>query len=1297
MAPAGKEQAGAAAGFADSTPLAAESQRVYAGVLRILPETSMPSTNPTVSERQLRRARAELEDGLRRGNNLRAEDLLAAYPTLAGDNEAALELVYLEFAVREGLGQAPTPAQWYERFPQWRADLEQMFQVHDELRLAVSDLGTQDGESSLGRPMGTGDRIAGYVVVEELGRGGMGVVYQARQVRLNRTVALKLILAGEYASPKQRERFQREAEAAARLDHPNIVRVLEVGEHAGRPFCSMEYVDGGSLADRLTGAPWPARTAAELVAAIARAAHHAHERGVVHRDLKPANILIAGDPRSPAERSTDPEHPPKSREPQRLAGTPKIADFGLAKSLNEERGGGPTRTGDVLGTPAYMAPEQTGGRAQPVGPATDVWALGAILYELLTGRPPFQGDSTVETLQQVRQDDPVSPRRLRPRLPRDLETICLKCLRKAPHDRYGSAAELADDLERWLRQEPIVARPVGPWGRMWRWCRRNPRVAALSAGLVVLTCAAANLGAMAVVNLAEARVQAGKRADQERRGRLREAESRALDRRRLVRMYLADATRRLDQGDTSGAALYGLAALRSDPDPDSEAVHRIRLGTMLRACPQLRLSFMTPKAKPGFALASEDGSTFFTSDGVADSRVWDTATGRSRPVRIPAEDWSRGALNDTGQVLAVIRRDGRAQAWDLKSGDTPLPVALPLTPPQGALTRPFSRNGSRWTRTEATLQGLRLSVHSADGSSWTVEPKPSLQPRYHDLSPDGRFLAVVYTDGSARLFHAATGEWASPSMRPGGPIAQVSAIVFHPDGQWLAYGWSDGMAQVWDTASHKPAGHRVAHGGVVTDLVFSADGGRLLTQGGDRAYRAWNVPGGYPIGPPVRQEVASTARFSPEGSAIVVVGSDDTARVWDDRTGQALSPPLTRAGGLARFRGDRRHLVTLGLRGEARSWEIPEPVSVRHKGPVWKVAWLDDGRTVLSISHEAILWDPITGAVRQSLEHPGLACNGALAFDQRRALLLGFDSEIRQLDTRSGEWVGARLRVPAGRKPAVYTPDGRIVTTSHDTTIHFWNADNGRPEGAALSQPLGVEWGIDFRPDGRRMLARGLRSCLWDLPAGRPVRTFSSESQARPDAIVLSPDGQFVAVIDTSGMLRRYETESGSPLAGPVEVGEWADKLTLSPEGRRVAAVRPEDHSVRTWDLGTGRPVGPALPHAREIFQIAFSPDGRLLATSSLGDAARVWDLASGVPVAPPLALPGGANELAFSPRGDRLAVGSPLGLVCSLDLTPNARTLDELEARAQILAGRRLDDRGDLVPLPRAEEDALWRRIPER
>jgi tetratricopeptide (TPR) repeat protein/tRNA A-37 threonylcarbamoyl transferase component Bud32 len=404
----------------------------------------------------------------RAGRRLAAEAYLGAFPAVAGSAEDALVLIWGEVLLRLELGEAPQPAEYRARFPQHADSLAPLFDLQRHLGGDPSTtLLARDEPPGPARP-----GVPGYEILGELGRGGMGVVYKARQTSLNRVVALKMLLAGAYADPEQHRRLRAEAEAVAGLRHPNIVQIHEVGEHDGRPYLVLEYVEGGSLDGALAGAPQNPRAAAALVETLARAVQAAHQQGVIHRDLKPANVLLAAGGGAPS--ATPP-----------AALVPKITDFGLAKQL--DAGHGRTPSDAILGTPSYMAPEQASGKMRAVGPAADVYALGAILYEMLTGRPPFRGETPLDTLQQVLTDDPVPPRALQPKVPADLATACLKCLQKDAGRRYASAGDLAEDLRRFLAGEPIKARPVGPAARFYRWCRRKPMLAGLLALLVVGT------------------------------------------------------------------------------------------------------------------------------------------------------------------------------------------------------------------------------------------------------------------------------------------------------------------------------------------------------------------------------------------------------------------------------------------------------------------------------------------------------------------------------------------------------------------------------------------------------------------------------------------------------------------------------------------------------------------------------------------------------------------------------------------------------------------------------------------
>lgn len=439
-------------------------------------------------EALFRAACGELDAGLRAGTLSRAEEMFAKHPSLSEDAERGVELVFTEFLVRESQGLKPEPAEYYQRFPQWRDRLERLFQVDDLLKDSiVNPLSITEAESGGHRQAAVArskrDRFAGYELLEKLGSGGMGVVHKAIQPGLKRVVALKTLRAGSDASAQILARFRREAELTAKLRHPNIVPVFEVGEDNGEPYLAMEYVPGGTLRDHLRNKSLPAAEAARLSETLARAVAYAHAEGVIHRDLKPGNILLAGTSEDGKGSRTVLASSPLSGRPSPL--DPRITDFGLA--VGRDHPSALTRQGQIVGTPSYMAPEQAAGRSDATLPAVDIYSLGAILYECLTGRPPFLAETEIETLLQIAERDPVRPRQLQPRIPRDLETICLKCLYKDPAKRYSTAGELADDIGRFRAGDSIRARPAGLVENSGKWIRGHPSAAmAVAAGLLVM-------------------------------------------------------------------------------------------------------------------------------------------------------------------------------------------------------------------------------------------------------------------------------------------------------------------------------------------------------------------------------------------------------------------------------------------------------------------------------------------------------------------------------------------------------------------------------------------------------------------------------------------------------------------------------------------------------------------------------------------------------------------------------------------------------------------------------------------
>src|SRR5262245_7878007 len=605
-------------------------------------------------------------------------------------------LLVVELDYRGGLGETPESSEYRRRFPGHERMLESAFARFAGRSRRASGTDTE----TIGPPSGWGGRspetaagdagdpfpeIPGCEILSELGRGGMGVVYKARQVRLNRLCALKIALSGNHPGAVARARFLAEAEVIAWLRHPNVVQIYGLGEHEGLAYFEMEYIEGGSLARRLDGTPWAPEPAARMVAVLARAIGDAHRLGIVHRDLKPANVLLMGD------------------------GTPKVVDFGLAKSL--EADSNLTNSGIFIGTPSYAAPEQAEGQA--VGPAADIYALGAILYHLLTGRPPFQAATAHQTLEQVKATDPVPPSRLQPGLPRDAETICLKCLHKDPRRRYADAAALAEDLEHFLAGRPILARPTGAAERLRKWVHRRPAVAALSAAVAAVTI----LGFALVAwqwRRAEAKAAAEAAATRTAHRALLVASDRA------ARLTLHQALALCDQGEVGRGLSWLARALARAKDSGSEGLDRpIRINLADWEGQLSRPPRLPPMRHPAPILAlafRPEGRTLVSAgeDGVA--RIWDTQTGGELGPPLVLGDDPAGARlkrarfgpGESG-LLATVDDRGRVAVWDVNHRR---PLTRPPSCPPGQETRDIAFPNAR---------GLILLRDDGMLSSWAIE------------------------------------------------------------------------------------------------------------------------------------------------------------------------------------------------------------------------------------------------------------------------------------------------------------------------------------------------------------------------------------------------------------------------------------------------------------------------------------------------------------------------------------------------------------------------------------------------
>jgi hypothetical protein len=629
--------------------------------------------------------------------------------------------------------------------------------------------------------------IPRYTVIGKLGRGGMGVVYQARQLQLNRLVALKMILAGSHADEQDLARFRREAEAVARLQHPNVVQIYEVGEHNGLPYLALEFCSGGSLDKKLKGGPLSFPEAAHLVEVLARAMHAAHQQQIVHRDLKPANVLLTAD------------------------GTPKITDFGLAKCLDDSAGYTPSNA--ALGTPSYMAPEQAGGRGKTISLAADVYALGAILYELLTGRPPFQAATDLDTILQVVSDEPVPPRQLQPQVPRDLETICLKCLQKEPGQRYESAEALAGDLRRFLEGRPIRARPVGRLPRVVKWAKRAPALATL-------------LGVLLVVLGTSLFVLAGFIAwvGQERRNNPSAIDSKGEVVQAVRRAYglaFSPDDRFLAASDRSGTV-----TLRNPQT--GQVVHT------LRGHAQTVTSIAFDSTGERLASASNDGTV----------KIWDVASHTViHTLKGHQDQVTSVAFSPNGQHLASGSEDRKAKVWDVKEGKE----LLTFSGHRGKIhCVAFSPTGKHVASGNGALAVGVVKV-------WDGETGKELFPELRHKGPvwsvafrrDGRWLASAGGDQTVKVWDADTGKMVHDLRH----AYAVNAVAFSPDGAQLVS--SSGLAvQVWRIHDGARVLELPMQAAEIANAVFSSDGRRLASIAIDGTVKVWDATSGREINPP---------------------------------------------------------------------------------------------------------------------------------------------------------------------------------------------------------------------------------------------------------------------------------------------------------------------------------------------------------------------------------------------------------------------------------------------------------------